>query len=104
MENTYYIEARKWFDKVNGNTYHSVLIKENGKTIAVNNFEYGYGSQWEYTALTELHKLGIANNFDTPWKFFESLGRLPNGEFTNVYTVSYNVNAKRDLKFINEVK
>ena len=44
--------AVKWFDKVNGNTYHSVRIIRNrdGKVI-VGQFQYGYGDQYRYTAI-----------------------------------------------------
>jgi len=44
--------AARWFDKVNGNTYHSVRITRHrdGKTIYCP-FQYGYGDQYRYTAL-----------------------------------------------------
>jgi len=43
--------ASRWFDKTNGNTYHSVNITRisDGKTIYCP-FEYGYGEQYRYTA------------------------------------------------------
>ena len=44
--------AVKWFDKVNGNTYHSVQITriDTGKTIYCP-FQYGYENQYRNTAL-----------------------------------------------------
>ena len=44
--------AIKWFDKVNGNTYHSVRVTNNktGAVIACP-FQYGYGEQYKHTAL-----------------------------------------------------
>ncbi|KKL62234.1 hypothetical protein LCGC14_2187200 [marine sediment metagenome] len=44
--------AVKWFDKVNGNTYHSVRITRtrDGKQI-VCQYQYGYGDQYRQTAL-----------------------------------------------------
>jgi len=44
--------AARWFDRMNGNTYHSVRITRcrDGKTI-VCPFQYGYGDQYRYTAL-----------------------------------------------------
>ncbi len=44
--------AVRWFDKVNGNTYHSVRITrvKDGKVIA-DQFQYGYGDQYRHTAL-----------------------------------------------------
>lgn len=42
----------KWFDRLNGNTYHSVCITRHrdGKVL-VCPFTYGYGSQYESTTL-----------------------------------------------------
>ena len=49
--------AVKWFDKVNGNTYHSVRITKckTGEQIACQ-FQYGYGEQYRYTALEAMSK------------------------------------------------
>jgi hypothetical protein len=51
--------AVKWFDRVNGNTYHSVRITKvsTGETIYCQ-FQYGYGSQYEYTALQAMYEKG----------------------------------------------
>ena len=50
--------AVRWFDKINGNTYHSVRITRvsDGKTIVGHRgpYEYGYGDQYRYTALDAL--------------------------------------------------
>lgn len=46
----YVILGRKWFDKINGNTYHSVVVYEDGIKIGYNNFCYGYGGQYLQTA------------------------------------------------------
>jgi hypothetical protein len=51
----YICNAVKWFDKISGNTYHSVRITKcsNGETIVGRNgpYEYGYADQYRYTAL-----------------------------------------------------
>lgn len=49
--------AVRWFDKVNGNTYHSVRVTriKDGKVIA-DQFQYGYGNQFEHTALKLMAK------------------------------------------------
>jgi len=62
----YLIEGKKWFDKVNGNTYHSVYITDvqTNKLIAKSEMEYGYGDQWKQTAYEELMKLGLATKED----------------------------------------
>jgi hypothetical protein len=51
--------AAKWFDRVNGNTYHSVRITNNetGERIYCE-FQYGYGEQYKQTALVEMSKCG----------------------------------------------
>lgn len=49
--------AVKWFDKVNGNTYHSVRITRtsDGKVIAAP-FQYGYGDCYRQTALALMNE------------------------------------------------
>lgn len=49
----------KWFDKINGNTYHSVRVTrcKDNKTIA-SPFTYGYGEAYRNTALLEMLKSG----------------------------------------------
>lgn len=43
--------ARKWFDRVNGNTYHSTRIIINGVEADYKKpFEYGYGDAYMDTA------------------------------------------------------
>ena len=40
--------VKKWFDAINGNTYHSVQVKLMGKTLHSGKV-YGYGNQYEET-------------------------------------------------------
>jgi hypothetical protein len=49
--------AVKWFDRVNGNTYHSVRITRvrDGKTIAAP-MQYGYGDHYRQSALEAMGK------------------------------------------------
>ena len=53
-----FIEAREWFDKVNGNSYFSARIWVDGGQVAILPFQYGYGSQFEYEAQKKLLELG----------------------------------------------
>jgi len=48
----YIVQAARWFDRVNGNTYHACRITRtrDGATIRCP-FQYGYGDQYRYTAL-----------------------------------------------------
>lgn len=51
------IEARRWFQKSYGNTYHSVKVYRNKKLIGHEPFTYGYGDQWIQTAQKFLPEL-----------------------------------------------
>jgi hypothetical protein len=55
--------AARWFDKVNGNTYHSVNITnvKTGETIYCP-MEYGYGDTYRQTALKAMHGVKWINN------------------------------------------
>ena len=46
------VDAARWFDKVNGNTYHACRITRtrDGATLHCP-LQYGYGEQYRYTAL-----------------------------------------------------
>lgn len=57
--NSLFIEARCWFDKTYGNTYHSVRLTANGLPIGQVGLTYGYGDMWKYTALEYLKKFGL---------------------------------------------
>jgi hypothetical protein len=51
-------DAVKWFDKVNGNTYHSVSITRNEDGAVIKGqFQYGYGDHYRQTAIEEMLKL-----------------------------------------------
>lgn len=53
------VNAVKWFDKVNGNTYHSCRITrcDDGKVCAAA-FQYGYGEHYKQSAIEEMLKAG----------------------------------------------
>jgi len=57
-------EAARWFDKVNGNTYHSSRITRvrDGQVITVF-FQYGYGDMYRQTALKAMWDAGWFNNY-----------------------------------------
>jgi hypothetical protein len=59
--NSVFIEARLWFDKTYGNTYHSVRIEANGLTVGQVPMTYGYGQHYEQTALEYLRKVGLVS-------------------------------------------
>lgn len=67
MENTnkkFTVIVQKWFDKLNGNTYHSVrCIRHSDNAIAVGQFQYGYGEHYRQTALYAMLDAGWFKNF-----------------------------------------
>jgi len=75
-----------WFDKVNGNTYHSckiTRIKDN--KILVTGFDYGYGSCYEQTTRETMRK----NNW-IPKKYSDCLYLY---ERENNYPIKYIVSS-----------
>jgi len=72
MKNKYkYIAITKeWFDKINGNSYFSVQIEDIEKDVIYKlPFQYGYGSQSEFTIKEFLGLKGF--NSDLPIKFIK---------------------------------
>ena len=53
------IDARRWFQKTYGNTYHSVKVYVDNKYIGGCDFTYGYGEQYLMTAFETLTQNGI---------------------------------------------
>lgn len=53
----YHVYGKRWFDSVNGNTYHSVVVTKNDVELFKVPFAYGYEYQFEQTAIEELRKL-----------------------------------------------
>jgi hypothetical protein len=83
MKKLFTVIAVKWFDRINGNTYHSVkcIRNEDGSVIA-QGMTYGYGDCYRQTALelmvdagwikgyskgTIYGKYEIENNYPISW-------------------------------------
>lgn len=62
------VNAKEWFDKVNGNSYHAgeVIINYGTKSqsILAIPFSYGYGQQYEQSALKVLQENGYIRPAD----------------------------------------
>lgn len=59
MKIQFICQAVKWFDKVNGNTYHSVRItRTSDGAVIVGQFQYGYGEQYKHTAMIAMFEAG----------------------------------------------
>lgn len=92
MKKTYTIIAKRWFQRSNGNTYHSVNVYKNGELLDRVPFTYGYGNHYEQTALAMLQKLSIASPETTVfWKWQEEYGR------DKVLVICEDVKRKKDL-------
>jgi hypothetical protein len=52
------VKALRWFDKINGNTYHSVAVFNGNELIGKENFVYGYGEHYRQTAFEILINAG----------------------------------------------
>jgi len=57
---TLYIIVKKWFDKINGNTYHSVQFEIDKRTYH-SGLTYGYGTHYEQTT-KEMLSIAKAHN------------------------------------------
>ena len=59
----YVIHAKKWFDQVNGNTYHAIRVLDTKKhKLISSDFCYGYGDQFMETARKTMIKRGWLNS------------------------------------------
>ena len=90
------IVGRLWFDKANGNTYHTSEAIVDGESLFKTEMEYGYGEQYIETAFDKLEEMGLisreqhANGSKDPaWRWCEGNGVKLN---TQVFDV-----LKRDL-------
>lgn len=83
--------AVRWFDKINGNTYHSVRVTRNkDNNVLVHTLTYGYEEHYKQTAL----EIMLDNNW-IPAKYQKELYMY---ERENEYPIDWNVTdgLKRD--------
>lgn len=91
------IRAKKWLDKVNGNTYHSVSVRvfdKDGDCIfnGTQGLTYGYSNHYEKTARGILE----SGDFGLSRKIYGEHD-TKKGVFKDV--VVWDVSRKKDLKF-----
>jgi hypothetical protein len=55
--------ARRWFQRLYGNTYHSCLVLVNGKELGSVDFTYGYEDHYLQTAVEILNKHDIPASY-----------------------------------------
>jgi hypothetical protein len=58
----YQVIGKQWFDKVNGNSYCSVRIYQNGELICALPFTYGYDNYYLQYAREALVVLGLISS------------------------------------------
>lgn len=58
------LDAKRWFNRTCGSTYHSVTILVNGQSVHQVEFAYGYGQQYEWTARQWLAKNGYLKGIE----------------------------------------
>lgn len=75
------IQAKEWFDRINGNSYFSARITinygtDNSETYVLP-FQYGYGDHYEYQALKHLVHVGRIKDVETHeslWRYCDRNG------------------------------
>lgn len=86
-----YVEAREWFDKVNGNSYYSARVFVDGKHVHTTGLSYGYDYQFEYDTARVLAERGYI-----PEAYGGRSIRWARELGLDVYTVKYD-SKKREL-------
>jgi hypothetical protein len=84
------VDANRWHDG-SGNTYHVVSVEVNGKHEWTSPITYGYGTQYEQTAMGWLKKAGYAASSD------RSLHRFCNDRGITCSSRAHDVSRKKDL-------
>ena len=92
-----HVHGRRWRDRVNGNTYHSVMIWVDGEVFKHIPFTYGYGGQWEWTAAHWLVQEGYLTDCHPDYPGGSSLFSLSVDNHTIITTDLDDVARKKDL-------
>jgi hypothetical protein len=93
------VVGRRWFNRNQGNTYHSAEILVNGLFVHKTPYEYGYGGQYEETAAEWLEKNGFMPGRE---RHANTGGRESLGRYCERHDVAYScgvtdVSRKKDL-------
>jgi len=92
------IIGRRWFDRINGNTYFSAVGLINGVQVVEIPFAYGYGNHYEDQIFKELQKAGYcadAENYKNGGS--ESFWRYCDRKGITKYVTHSDANRKKDL-------
>lgn len=91
------INAKEWFDRVNGNSYFSARISIDGEPAGVLPFQYGYGDHYVDMANQWLDQNGIIDNPRHGNGSREPLWVYCRDRGINLYTSKVEGCRKRDL-------
>ena len=69
------LHGRRWFDRVNGNTYHTVECFKGSEFLFKTPMTYGYGDQYRHTGFEELVRRGeITSSPNNPlWHYKDQI-------------------------------
>jgi len=92
------IIGKRWFDKINGNTYFSSIGMIDGEPKVSITFNYGYGNQYEWETFGELEKKGFIGDVEhyknggteSPFRYCERKG-------LKYFATHSDVSRKKDL-------
>ncbi len=92
------IIGRRWFDRINGNTYFSAVGLINGNEVVSIPYEYGYGNHYEERIFDELVKAGYCpdreiytnGSKEVFWRYCQDRGIIK-------YVTHSDINRKKDL-------
>ena len=72
------VQAKQWFDKVNGNSYFSARVTVNfgmpGEFEIRIPYEYGYGDCYKQAALKALQDIGLLSGITALWQARDKFG------------------------------
>lgn len=92
----FHVSARRWRDKVNGNTYHSVAVTFPDGFVTTKGMTYGYGTAYEETALQAIAPYAAEARYDNgALRYTLSKWAAENGHKLIIDVVD--VTRKRDL-------
>ena len=70
--NAIIINGRRWFDKINGNTYHTasanVIFADGSDRSFSIQYQYGYGDQYLQSAWDAIKKAKLVTG-EIPWQY-----------------------------------
>jgi hypothetical protein len=93
------IIGKRWFDRINGNTYFSAVGIVNGVEVVHIPYEYGYGNHFEDRIFNELVKAGYCADCETYSNgSTETFWRYCQDRNINKYVSVSDVKRKKDLK------